>query len=114
MKTKKSRLLLEEPINCYYMTADEIIYMPKVHRTIEIGGKIMPLYNDKIMSCDFDGNNKREIFSGLDVWAYTIYRVKDGKIYVDNGYAETNKVSKIEIDTNTGTTSVYKDWSYGD
>ena len=59
-------------------------------------------------------NNKREIFSGLDFWAYTIYRVKDGKIYVDNAYAETHKVSKVEIDTNTGTTSVYKDWYYGE
>jgi hypothetical protein len=114
MKTKKSRLLLEEPINCYYMTADEIIYMPTVYRTIEIGCEILPHYNDKIISCDLDGKNPREIFSGLDVWAYSIYRYKDGKLYVSDGYAATQKQSIIEIDTNTGTTFVYEGWTYGD
>ena len=108
MKTKKSRLLLEEPINCYYMTADEIIYMPKVHRTIEIGGKIMPLYNDKIFACDLDGKNSREIFSGLEIWAYSILAIKDEKIYVHDGYAETAKASIKEIDINTGEVGIYR------
>lgn len=114
MKTKRSHLLVEEPINCFYMTADEIIYMPTVYRTIEIGCEILPHYNDKIISCDLDGKNPREIFSGLDVWAYSIYRYKDGKLYVSDGYAATEKQSIIEIDTNTGTTSVFSGWYYGD
>ena len=114
MKTKRSHLLVEEPINCFYMTADEIIYMPTVYRTIEIGCEILPHYNDKIISCDLDGKNPCEIFSGLDVWAYSIYRYKDGKIYVSDGYAATAKQSIIEIDTTTGTTSVFSGWYYGD
>ena len=111
MKTKKSSLLVKEPITCFYITEDEIIYMPKVHRTVEIRGQIMPHYNDKIISCDHDGKNPREIFSGLDFWAYTIYRYRDGKIYVSDGYAETFKQSIIEIDTTTGKASVYEGWS---
>lgn len=114
MKTKKSSLLFSEPINCFYMTEDEIIYMPTVYRTIKIGCEILPHYNDKIISCDLDGKNPREIFSGLDVWAYSIYRYKDGKLYVSDGYAANIKYSIIEIDTNTGKASVYKGWNFDD
>ena len=114
MKTKKSSLLFSEPINCFYMTEDEIIYMPTVYRTIKIGCEILPHYNDKIISRDLDGKNPREIFSGLDVWAYSIYRYKDGKLYVSDGYAANIKYSIIEIDTNTGKASVYKGWNFDD
>ena len=96
------------------MTEDEIIYMPTVYRTIKIGCEILPHYNDKIISCDLDGKNPREIFSGLDVWAYSIYRYKDGKLYVSDGYAANIKYSIIEIDTNTGKASVYKGWNFDD
>ena len=100
--------MFEEPINCFYMTEDEIIYMPKVHNVTEIRGKLMPLYSDKIFACDLDGKNSREIFSGLDIWAYFILAIKDEKIYVNDGYAETVKESIKEIDINTGEVGIYR------
>jgi len=108
IKTKKFSLMFEEPINCFYMTENEIIYMPKVNNVTEIGGKLMPLYSDKIFACDLDGKNSREIFSGLEIWAYSILAIKDEKIYVNDGYAETVKASIKEIDINTGEVGIYR------
>ena len=108
IKTKKSSVLLDMPINCFYMTENEIIYIPMVHAVTEIGGKLMPFFNDRICASDLDGSNPREIFSDLDVWAIVILEYNNGKIYVSDGYAETEKVSTWVIDINTGEVGIYR------
>ena len=42
------------------------------------------------------------------------FSIRDGKLYVSDGYAANITYSIIEIDTNTGKASVYKGWNFDD
>lgn len=103
IKTKKAARISDTPICSFYLTKDEIFFIKKAYGVIEKDGKLMPTYNtDEVYSFDLNGKNENILVNGVNLFIADIISVRDNKIYVMDGNAETARVAYAVIDRATG------------
>lgn len=113
IKTKKSSLVSEIPISCFYLTSDKIYYVGIPSADTDVDNNIvLKLKTPTVYSCSLNGKNAEEICTNKDMWIIDIFYVNEDKIFYHDGNAETHKASYFSVDRATGETEMLqkKNW----